>query len=990
MNSHNIKRIVTPALVTAIALATGFAFGQTQEEPPPDVGSSTTIEAPETNPNSKVDGDSIDEVLVTGSRIKRSEFSSLAPIEVVRMEVAELSGLLSATDILQSSNLTSGVQIDDSYGGYVTDGGPGANNASLRGLGARRTLVLVNGKRFVPSGTGGAVYGADLTSIPLAAMDRQEIYKDGASVIYGADAVAGVVNYITRDAVDGGTLRVTYDYPKIGEGQTLGIDGIWGKTADNWRFNLSGGYTDQQSFTQADTRYAKCPTRPRITDQDGDGVIDNRDPVTGEELCYGAIYGFAASPFGWVRYEPSLGPDADDTNPNWDQAVNGTFGIPYFTRIPSPSPNEGAFYRDTRQPKVRQVQYAVKNYGLNSQGAYDFSLAGNTATAYYEAYFSRREVRATVGNAQLFPSVPASNPSNPFGDSNPQLGFPATAVSMRYWQNPMISVDVDRFNLFAGLKGSFAETWSYDTYIGYGTSEGIVRSQQMLADRLTASLDAVLDGEGNLVCRDLEANPGCVAINLFTQASMIDGLLDPEAVNYLTKGTKNKTTYDKISLSGSATGELFDLPTGEPVSGAFGFEYRRESINDQPDIESVNGNLYGRATSGITKGSDTVAEVFGEIEAKLVEDAFLAQDITANLALRWTNYDSYGSDTTYGLRLGWQVVPWLLVKGTLSSSFRAPNLYEQHLESQTGFINGTANEPCWGFDRPETGNSPGDALYDNCLVAVGAGWAPEGLSGIEVVSGGQENLEAETSDSYTYSVVWQPESIDVSVSVTAWNFKIENNVFEPSGAQIINLCYNSVALSHPFCSRMSGRDENSELNRLDSSFINIGSQTTKGYDFDIRFEHEFDRFDFVIDSSLTRQDDYKETVLGVTDQYTRKWTLPKWRGNTYIAIEKGAWAAQWSINFIGKTTENPVYDPGTENEDRIVAIGGRAYHTLGVRHELGDWTLSLTANNIFDREPPMVGDGSGSQTGTRQHNTLIGAGYPLIGRTFIMSARHNF
>ena len=983
-----IKLTTKIVLISSLWVLSSAALAQNpqSETPPPEVGSSIEVSEDDDAKNSL----EIEEVMVTGSRIKRSEFSSLAPIEVIRMEVAELSGLLSATDILQSSNLTSGVQIDDSYGGYVTDGGPGANSVNLRGLGAQRSLVLLNGKRVVPSGVGGSVYGADLTAIPVAALDRVEVYKDGASVIYGADAVAGVVNFITRDAVDGGSLRVTYEYPEMGDGQTLGMDGIWGKTADNWRFNLSAGYTDQQSFTQADTPYAKCPTRPRTIDANDDGVIDNRDPVTGEELCFGSIYGFAASPFGWVRYDPSLGPDADDTNPNWDQMVNGDYGIPYFTGVPSPSPNEDAFYRDTRQPTVRQVQFAVKNYRLNSQGAYDFSLAGNTATAYYESYFSRREVRATVGNGQLFPRVPASNPSNPFGDSHPQLGSRSTAVSMRYWQNPMISVDVDRFNLFAGLKGSFAETWSYDTYIGYGNSEGTRQRQMMLADRLTASLDAVLDGEGNLVCRDLEANPGCVAVNLFTQASMIDGQLDPEALNYLTKNTKQTTTYDQISLSGSATGELFDLPTGQPVNGAFGFEYRRESINDQPDIESVNGNLFGFATAGITKGSDTVAEVFGEIETILVEDAFLAKNITANLALRWTNYDSYGSDNTYGLRLGWQVVPWLLIKGTVGTSFRAPALFEQHLESQTGFINGFGNDPCPGFDQPDSGNAPGDALYDNCLAAVDAGWAPDGLSGIEVISGGQENLKAETSDSYTYSVVWQPESIDVSVSVTAWDFNIENTVYQPSGQEIIRLCYDSVALSHPFCARMSGRDENSELNGLDSTFINIGSQKTNGYDFDIRFEHEFDRFDFVIDSSLTRQDSFEQTVLGVTDQYIRKWTLPKWRANTQIAIEKGAWAAQWSIYFIGKMAENPVYDPGTENEDRIVAIGGRATHTLGVRHDMGDWRFSLTAENIFDSPPPLVADGSGSETGNRQHNTLVGAGYPLKGRSLIFNVRHSF
>ena len=988
MNSHNIKRIVTPALVTAIALATGFAFGQTQEEPPPDVGSSTTIEAPETNPNSKVDRDSIDEVLVTGSRIKRTEFSSLAPMEVIGMEESKLSGLISLTDILHSSNLTSGTQIDDSYGGFVTDGGPGANQFSLRGLGAQRSLFLVNGKRFVPSGLGGSVYGTDLTSVPTTMLDRLEVYKDGASVIYGADAVAGVVNAITREAIDGGEVSIRYEYPEINAGQTSTIDGAWGKVADNWRFSVSGSYSHQKPYFQSDTSYAKCPTRPRLTDEDDDGIIDNRDPETGKELCYGAIYGFAASPFGWVRYDPSLGPDADNTNPNWDELVNGTYGVDYYTTIPDPNPTQGAFYRDTRNPALRMMQYENKNYQINSQGAYDFSLGGNTATAYYEAYFGRRDTRANFGKPQLFPGVPATNPSNPFGTSNPLLGFAATAVSMRYWQDTDISAPVNRFNLFTGLKGSFAETWSYDIYLGYGHSKATLSQQLMLTDRLNASLDAVLDGEGNLVCRDLETNPGCVAINLFGEESMLNGQLDPEAIDYLTKQIKSTTKYDKKSLSGSATGELFEMPTGQVVSGAFGFEYRRDSIDDQPDIDIRTGNIYGYATAGVTKGSDTVTELFGEIESILIEDAFLAESITANAALRWTDYDSFGSDTTYALRLGWQVVPWLQIKGTMSTSFRAPTLFEQHLESQTGFVNGIDLDPCFGFQ--ETG-SAGEPRYDNCLAEVGPDFGlTGGLPSIEIISGGADNLRAETSDSYTYSVVWEPESIDVSLAVTAWNIQIEDTVYEPGAAAILNRCYDSVAFSHPFCARIPGRNDANELQPLDATFINIGSYDTSGFDVDILFQHEFDRFDLIIDTSLTRQDSVEETLLGVTTEYSEKWSFPKWKGTTSISINKGEWTALWYINFIGKQAENPVYDLGTETEDRIVAVGGMAFHNLTVQRRMGDWTLALTAVNMFDREPPMVSDGADSRTANRRHNTFIGSGYPLQGRTFMMSANHNF
>jgi iron complex outermembrane receptor protein len=985
---HSSTKIITKlALISSLWVLSSAALAQNpqSETPPPEVGSSIEVSDDASN------NLELEEVTVTGSRIKRTEFNSLAPIEIISMDNSALAGLLSVTDILQSSNLSSGTQIDDSFGGFVTDGGPGSNNVGLRGLGANRTLVLVNGKRLVSSGIGGSLYGTDLTSMPETLLDEIQIYKDGASTIYGADAVAGVINALTRESVDGGELGLTYEYPDIGDGSTLAIDGIWGKTADNWSFSVSGSYEDQESYVQADTRYAKCTTLPRLTDQDDDGVIDNQDPITGEELCFGAIYGFAASPFGWVRYDPSLGSDADSSNPNYDGLVNGTYNIPYYTRVPvSGLDNAGAFYRDSRSPNSAMVEYGNKNYRLNSQGAYDFSIGGRSATAYYEGYLSRRETTVNSGFGQFFPRVPATNPSNPFGVHGPlgeEDGGRALAVLMRWGMDAVQQVEVDRFTLFSGLKGSLSETWTYDTYIGYGRSEGSSSFVAFLSDRVAASLDAVLDDAGNLVCRDLATNPGCVAANLFTEDAMLRGQIDPAAMAYMTKRTEGITKYDKVSWSGFATGELFEMPAGA-ASAAFGFEWRHEAIDDQPDIDSQRGNLFGRATSGITRGSDSVVEVFGEFEAPLVSDVFLAQDITANLATRWTSYNSYGSDSTWTARLGWQIVPSVLIKGSMGTSFRAPALYEQHLQDQTGFVNGMTNDPCWGFLETV---DPGAALYDNCIAEVGTDFGTVGgLPSIEVIRGGSDNLKAETSDSYTYSLVWQPEAIDLSMSVTWWDYTINDTVLSVGAATILRECYGSVGKSHPFCARVSPRNAQSELGPLDASFINIGEEKVSGYDLDFDFVHEFDRFDLAIESSFTRYQRYTQTLLGVTTEYAGRWAQPDWKGDVDVRLSRGEWTVSWRLQFIGRQEEEPVYDQGTENLDRVVAIGSRAFHNLSLTRDMGDWTSRLTVKNIFDDDPPMVGDGVGSETANRRHNTVVGVGYPLKGRSLVFNVSKNF
>ncbi|MGA0073497.1 MAG: TonB-dependent receptor plug domain-containing protein, partial [Steroidobacteraceae bacterium] len=292
------------------------------------------------------------EVVVTGSRIKRNEFTSPAPIQVITAERSQLAGLLSTEEILRNSTVASGQQVNDSFSGFITDGGPGANTISLRGLGANRTLVLVNGKRWTPSGVQGFTNSVDLSAIPSTIIGRIEILKDGASSIYGADAVAGVVNVITKESLDGFQLNASGQATDNGGGERWTFDGSFGKVFDRGSFSISAQYAEQQELVAADRKWAECTKIPRYTDQAnywpgspttgtqvGDGVIDNRDPVTGEPLRFGFIYGLASTALGFLRYEPSLTSAFDTSNPAYDPRVaffGGLVGadLAYYTRYP--------------------------------------------------------------------------------------------------------------------------------------------------------------------------------------------------------------------------------------------------------------------------------------------------------------------------------------------------------------------------------------------------------------------------------------------------------------------------------------------------------------------------------------------------------------------------------------------------------------------------------------------------------------------------------
>ncbi len=940
----------------------------------------------------------IEEIVVTGSRIRRDAFTSTSPITVITSETSALAGLLNTAEILQGSTVASGQQIDDSFSGFVTDGGPGALSVSLRGFGEQRTLVLVNGKRWGPSGVRGGTNSVDLTSIPETVVSRYEILKDGASSVYGADAVAGVVNLITRKRFDGVQVNVQGALPQHGGAENYGVDATYGKVGSDWSFNVAAAYSRLDRMAPTDRSWAECPQRPRFTDQDGDGVIDNTNPETGEPLCFGFIYGFAVSPFGWVRYEPSLA-QPDPSNPYFSRVQQ--FGIPYYTPVPvhgykpgSEDPhydNEGEFYRDERGPAVETFIPERELYSLTSFADKDFELAGRSATAYYELYYNHRSTTFSSDYRQFFPVVPATNPTNPFGAYGPLAGFGGFAVRpvLPSYEllNPESEVAVDRLNLFVGLDGDLSESWSYSTYAGFSYSNGTYKSQQFLDDRVAASLNATLDANGNLVCAD-NSIPGCVPANLFTEDALLHGRLPADELAFLVKDTKGETTYKSFQFSGYVTGRLFEFPNGEDVNAVLGVEIRNEDINDVPDIDAQNNNYWGFTTSGITTGDDTVKEVFSEIEIPLLRQAPLAEEVVFNGSVRWTDYDSYGSDTTYRLALNWQMVPFLRLRGTYGTSFRAPDLYEQFLANQTGFVNSIGTDPCLNYGE---NYDPGDVVYENCAAE---GLAPDhgeaGAPSIRNVVGGNPDLIAETSDSWTAGIILQPAELGISLAYTWWEIDLENTVADPSTGFILSSCYNSQGRTNPFCDRIAPRDADGFLTDVDASLLNVGLQATRGADFDFRYQKEFPSFDLSIDGTVTRLVSQRTQLFDDEWDSVGNWGFPKWNGEVDLRIDYRDWTFFWRTNFVGKTHEDRVFDPGTTNLDRRTWTNNEFSHAVSIRWRNVDWLVLATVRNLFDNKPPLVGDSVPRDATSRIYNTLPGVGYDLLGRTFVFQVAREF
>lgn len=934
----------------------------------------------------------IEQITVTGSRIKRDEFTSNSPVTVITSERSALAGLLDTSDILQGSTIAAGQQIDDSFSGFVTDGGPGANSVSLRGLGAQRTLILVNGKRWGPSGVRGSVNSVDVSALPSSVISRVEILKDGASSVYGADAVAGVINVFTKERADGLQLNVSTIAPLEGGGERVNMDAVWGTIGDDWSFNVAADYTKQEELLMADREFSKCTRRPRITDQDGDGNIDNRDPATGEELCFGAIYGLVASPFGFARFDPSLTPGSDPSNPNFDFDINGAFGIPFFTTVDAgPLDNQGAFYRDTRSFDVAQMVSESERFSLTSFADKDINLFGRTSKLYYEFYYNKRETKANGGFQQLFPVVPASNPTNPFGTSGPLAPFGGFAVQpvLMSWNalNPTNEIDVERANVFVGLKGDLTETWTYDAYIGANRSEGTYKAQRILEDRLLASLDSVVDGSGNLVCRDGSGIPGCVAANWFTEDALLNGNFSPEYLNFIRKNTVGETEYTGSQISANVGGPIFEGWAGE-AQAVFGIEYRSEKINDQPDVEAQRDNIFSTTAAGITQGRDTVKEAFAEFEMPLAKNAPFAEEITLNLAGRYTDYDSYGDDTTTRVQLNWQVNPSVRLRATNGTSFRAPDLFEQFLGDQTGFADGFL-DPCVNYGD---GTQPGDAIYDNCAaLGLPEDFGTNGVPGIRTVTGGNQELQAETSESTTVGFVLTPEDSNFSLAVNYFDIEVNNSVASPTVGFVVGDCYTSVGLTSPFCARIAPRNAAGNLTDIDASLLNVGVERTKGYDFDLVYTKEFSTFDLTVDMTATNIREQYQELLGDEFDLEGKWGFPRWSGSMDFIADYKDFRFFWGMDYLSSSKEDPVFDPGTENRDRFNSTSSTVYHNLSVRYTSpNEWQIIASLRNAFDKQPPIVSDGQDSDSATRVFNTLPGVGYDLLGRTLVLQFSKGF
>ena len=981
----------------------------------------------------------IEQVLVTGSRIRRDTFSSAAPMQVITTGDAMSLGITSITDMLQQTTIANGRQIDASINTNSGNsnaseappaGGVGSANIDLRGLGPERTLILLNGRRLGASGVRGAPSQPDLNLLPFAMVERVEVITEGASSIYGADAVAGVVNVILKSDFEGFEVSGNYADPKGPGGTSKGFSLLTGASGDRSRFTLAAEFFERDRVRTGD----KQPCL-RMMEEDAEGNLYS--------ICRSGFFDNVAL----------------TTSDGWILATPGTtnIGIPGFSdgsAAPLPaSPGrdrnlDGAAWRNfgftdyyNDQDDRRNADYIqpVTRFSVVANGSYDLDWWGNEEF-YTEFYYLNRHQTSTAAREQIYATFPGMIPEEDVDGNIIVDGAGAPILADNPWNPfagdyiPIITLDdipqdrlveLQTIRMVGGIRGDIPagffgdNNWSYDAYFSYDRGTGFSSQKVLNESNFALALGTMrLDSDGNVICGispvdifGFFTQEECVPVNLAADSIYSDGdgrfSSDAER-DFLLGNRTNRTVTEQYNAQGYMTGDLFEMPNGAGiVSAAFGYEYRKDTIASQNSRDGVVADIGAEnpLPEGETIGTRSLNEVFGEINIPILQNVDGAKYLGLEAAMRYTDESNFGTATTERLRLTYQPNDWVQLSGSYGTSFRAPNMREQFLASQGGGIGGGA-DPCNANAFTDGAGVYDVALDDrtarvlaNC-IASGADPTSLGLSGTPTIptsAGGNANLMAETSRSYTGTLtLTQPwtDEFDFSVAISYFDIKINDTVRESNPATIIADCYNNEDnLADSNCARIT-RNPTGEhfITNVDASFINVGLERAKGWDINTRFGANIGEVAFgwttstsIATSRLTRVD---PTALERENVGTV--TFPKLRVTSTMSADYRDLRFVFEQRYIGKGQQlerdlgdydNNVYLIPTETRP-YGKVSAKVYTNASVAYNYDDRVaFTLGAKNLFDVQPPLVG-GGGIQT---RMNAVVGGGYDLYGRTLFFN-----
>jgi len=916
------------------------------------------------------DTQQLEAIEVTGSRIKRSGTEGQTPILSISRDQLEASGVSSIGDILQrlsvsSSALNTKFNSAGNFGFPSDSGGVGSGSTtvSLRNLGEKRVLVLVDGVRWVNESSASGVNAAvDLNTIPFSVVDRIEILTDGASSLYGSDAIAGVINIITKKKLDGSSLRVyTADY-ETGDGATQSANVSLGGSGGGYDFFLDVSYYEQNFISSADWEQSRFPVP-------GTGVSNGSSATpTTRSLFFEPANNTQGGLCPLVDTDNDTVPDSAFCN----ITGNGTAAGPSFTpAFPADfHPFVGSVDRFNFSP-FNLLLTPSERSALFTQVRRDF---GADVTGWLRAMYQSRESVNQAAPEPIFigPGAGTGGLADTIGVHDAQIynPYPNGAVNGANFvfaaRRPLeggprvFTQNVETRYLSAGVQGGLTlmdKRWFWDLSLlsGRNRAEQVVQGSYNIKHIERALGDPAL------------CTAPCVPLNFFGGP----GTITPDQLAYIAFTEKDSSLQGIDGWSANISGALLPMPAGN-LEIATGIEHRRLAGRYAPDAIVTAGETNG-VPSLPTSGSYSVDEAYVEARVPVLADIPGFQQLDLSVALRFSDYSTFGNTTNGKFGFRWQIMDEVTTRATYAEGFRAPSVGE--LFGSPARFDATITDPC---NRPVAD----PVVSANCTALGVPAVYTQANTQISVSTGGNPNLDPETAESTTVGVVYSPAWADkqawadhMNFDVTYYDHSIEDSI-QPIDAQTqLNRC--AQTLDPEFCNGIS-RGPTGDINGFDNTLRNLGTVDTSGLDIGVDwFGPAMDLGQLSASWQSTYVDEYKAVSkatglreperpgVEVSDS-----SIPRFRSTLRLGWQRDTLDFGWSMRYISSLTEQcggalgfptcsdpnagPI-DPGTGAPVGLNELEEMLYHDVRATWQTPFNNLKLGAgiNNVFGTDPPV-------------------------------------
>lgn len=875
----------------------------------------------------------VERIEVTGSRIKRTDLESASPIFVMDREAIESAGQVSIGDILQQIP-AAGAALNTAF----NNGGNGATNMDLRNLGAQRLLVLVNGRRWISS-LGSTV---DLNTIPTSSIERVEVLKDGASALYGSDAIAGVVNIITRKDFEGVEFS-TYagENASEGDGRKYTAEMTLGTTTDKSGILFNMSHTTQQPIWAgdrdvSDTGFSSTGANTRI------GITRSTLSAANQAAMDAQGYTFNAKT---NRYD-LMTEEGTGTNTGIDK------------------------FRQRAAGNADNYNYAPDNYLVTPQNRNSFYIQGYhdindnlrfVADFVYTNRKSEQELApmpVTLGEqfgaSGARVDIHADNIYNPFGET--LYGSSARARANGYsrytaysLQRRMVEAgprnfaqDDDTYRSMVGLEGNFGDTsWSWDAHYIYGQNSQTEYTTGLLnLTRINQALGA-----------NCTAATNCTPLNLFGGP----GSITADMLDYITFDSVASSGSDLKDYAFNTSGDLFEIPGGT-VGAAVGFERREESGFDNPDPLTVTGESSGNQRDA-TSGGFRLDEAYAEISIPLMENLLLSP------AMRFSDHSVFGNKTTAKVGLEYRPIDDLLLRSTWAEGYRAPSINDLFAGNSDSFPNLT--DPC---NTVTAAGAPIDVSGLPGCAGIPAGYR-QGNTQIRITQQSSPDLQPEESESLTVGFVYNPSWLEgAELTVDYYNIEVTGAIARIGAGRILNECAQDA--SSVLCDRID-RDSNGNVVDLRNGLENQGSYDVSGIDTYVAYrlpETSYGTYKVYLDGSYFIKNEFNgEEQLGI--QYGDA-GYPRIKASLGIDWMLGDWNANYQARYVHHM-DTYLYSEGLTAADGITEVlPTYIIHDVSVGYNISDYNAKVTlgVENLFAKEPTPEGINNGFAYSTNNYS----------------------